>query len=534
MTAYVFIDVSRKQEYIFRQNQLRLNLYHSMVIKLLTEDVPDFPHMEYSGMTLRKFLKEKFTWQYEFVYSGGGNSIIRWHDKDTAEKFITLYTTQVLKEYPELELYISMVRDLDIPVKADENRDILIWNTLIERSDRLKDKRRARFKRWSYGIEEIGETGLPEYDEDREDSDYLQDRIRLVKKYLASEFESDNYLLRYTDELQDYRQDNEGDSYIGVIAVDGNRMGELFSRITSFKDRSKFSRTIEELYRKAMVSGLYKTAVQLGLKKPMLFTPIIMAGDDACLIVPAQTAVQSAANIVQTITELSREPEFQDVLFQNMDHAIADPSHQLHACVGVAIAKFNYPFFELVRRAEAKCRDAKEKIYQLPHTAEVTANASFLDWGIVQGQTESTEEPERNRFGDKLRIRPLRLGGNLPAEEGGIYSYQAFLDLAIRLRTAVESEKANERISKSFLTELKRAFHAGWEVYQSLFDMKQTDDGTIICNLVREMYPASERATILETCPDNRGTRTFLLNDVLQMLRFIQPVQGDSVDAGTR
>ena len=57
MTAYVFIDVSRKQEYIFRHNQLRLNLYHSAVIKLLTEAVPDFPHTKYKHLTLSKFLE---------------------------------------------------------------------------------------------------------------------------------------------------------------------------------------------------------------------------------------------------------------------------------------------------------------------------------------------------------------------------------------------------------------------------------------------------------------------------------------------
>lgn len=533
--AYVFIDVSRKQEYIFRHNQLRNNLYHSMVIKLLTEDVQDFPHDQYTGITLRKVLEASFKDQYQFVYSGGGNSIIKWNSGNTAKDFIAQYTAIVLKEYPELELYISLVLDSDIQSETGMSRDMLIRRKLIEQSDLLKDKRRARFKRWSYGIERIGETGLPVIYQTQAQSKNLQTQIKLVKEYLEFKIKqaTDSSLLQYTDQLQDYKdykQRNESNSYIGVIAIDGNRMGELVSKITSFEDLNAFSRTIEALYTKAMIRGLNKTAEELDLKQPLLFTPIVMAGDDVCLIVPAAAAIQAAANIVQSIHELAQEPQFQNELARVMKADAGDPILQLHACAGVAIARYSYPFFELVRRAEAKCHDAKEAIHLLPGGKEDTLNASFLDWEIVQGQTESAKEPERNRYGERLRIRPLRLDGDLPVEQGGVFGYRSFLELTVRLKRAIQSEESREPISRTFLTELRRAFHGGWEFYKSLFELKRTDGAQNLSQLVIEIYPSSEFATI-ECCPGKPESRVYLLHDVLQVLRFIQPGREDQADA---
>jgi len=529
VTAYVFIDVSRKQEYIFRHNQLRLNLYHSAVIKLLTEAVPDFPHTKYKHLTLSKFLENEFSGQYEFVYSGGGNSIIRWDDGKLAKAFIARYTTQVLTEYPELEMYISLVHDSEIRTDGNTSPNVTIWKKLIELSDRLKDRRRARFQRWSYGIEQIGETGLPVVDEHYVGTNDLQGQIKLVKGYLKDRFTKilgDASLLQYTDELQNYRQDDEGNSYIGVIAIDGNRMGEMFSQLTSFEARSRFSSAIEELYGEAIVKGLNRTAEQLKLKS-LLFTPVIMSGDDACVIVPASAAVQAAANIVRMIHELSRNSRVW-ALFSDRPEA-HDP--QLHACAGVAIARYSYPFFELVRRAEAKCRDAKEAIHRLSDGDDESANASFLDWVIVQGQTESSEEPKYNRYGEKLQLRPLRLDGDPPAVQDGIYSYRAFMDLALRLKQAIESEEADKKISQSLLTDLKRMVHAGWDVYRTYLEMKRTSDVMRLTDLVKDIYGPNEMATIKEYPSDKPETRTYLLSDVLQILRFIQPVREDKTNA---
>ncbi|MCL6663527.1 hypothetical protein [Paenibacillus amylolyticus] len=37
----------------------------------------------------------------------------------------------------------------------------VIRQLLIHRADLLKDKRSAMFRRWSYGVEKIGESGKP-------------------------------------------------------------------------------------------------------------------------------------------------------------------------------------------------------------------------------------------------------------------------------------------------------------------------------------------------------------------------------------
>ncbi|PAD08949.1 hypothetical protein CHH76_11875 [Shouchella clausii] len=175
MKAYVLIDVSQKQEYIFKNTKLKDNLYNSAIIKAVTEKKPD----QYSNekipipITLSGQLK-KMRVSNVPIYSGGGNSIIEFDSVNTAEKFVRGYSLEVIKAYPDLELYISTVSEEGLNFENFQE----LRRELDKKLDEIKDKRNARFRRWTYGIEKINQVGKaqevkfnqPQSDEENEQS----------------------------------------------------------------------------------------------------------------------------------------------------------------------------------------------------------------------------------------------------------------------------------------------------------------------------------------------------------------------------
>ncbi|WP_054950079.1 hypothetical protein [Numidum massiliense] len=142
MATYAFIDVSQKQEFIYKHNKLRDNLYNSFIIKCVTEELPEPPE---KLISLSRHLTRHFSEQVEFVYSGGGNSIVRFATKEQAEHFVRTYSGRVLRDYPDLELYISLVDDDEDEVVSvcggiDGIKEKKIRELLHEKADKLKDK----------------------------------------------------------------------------------------------------------------------------------------------------------------------------------------------------------------------------------------------------------------------------------------------------------------------------------------------------------------------------------------------------------
>lgn len=345
MNCYVYLDVSRKQEFIYKDSKLKENLYNSFVIKAVTEkltvECEELDREILQGLKvnpLQKYLNDNFQNQYCFEYSGGGNSIIRFCDEEKAIHFIKGYSFEILKAYPELELYISMVNENE--VESENDKDSKIRKKLIERADKLKDSRQSRFKRWTYGVEKIGENGKPVEKGDLKEKD-SEDSEKVVQIYLLEKYNEafKDTKINVTNKLQDYKDHNDGKSYIGVITIDGNKMGDMVGKINQFDELSKFSKEIDKVYYSSLIDELKEYSLKIKDEK-LHFTPVLQAGDDICLIVKAEHAIEIAAGIIRRIKETSKNNE---VLKQYM---VQD---YLTACAGVAIARYSYPFFEAVK-----------------------------------------------------------------------------------------------------------------------------------------------------------------------------------------
>lgn len=358
MGIYVFIDVSRKQQFIYRNNQLKDNLYNSFIIKAATEKLTPIDEQkaitdqfnwikEGEGIiSLEMFLEKSYRDLYEFKYSGGGNSIIYFYSEDKAKSFVEEYSLTILKNFPELELYISYY-EIDEKKKESIPKDNEIRKLLHQRADDLKDTRRTSFRRWSYGVEIIDDIGLPLEVTKMTNRNYKEIKNYMYKSYLEVSYKhpfNEKLNTKYVeiiDELENYKKDDEK-SYIGIISIDGNKMGEMVNRIEHFHQLKDFSQAINQIYLQAIIKALNEYGELLfkkGHKKKLLFTPIVQAGDDICIILEAQYAIEITAKIIENIESLSKEGKNLGLFRDEM----ADEF--LTACGGVAIARNTYPFF---------------------------------------------------------------------------------------------------------------------------------------------------------------------------------------------
>lgn len=612
MNTYVLIDVSQKQQYIYRSDKLRDNLYYSAIIKTVTEsfkesfkdedEVNKLPAFitEQDTISLDKFLSECFKVNqdtYDIKYSGGGNSIIWFSKEEDANTFIQHYSYFVLKDYPELELYISKVNKRILDENANEAstdselKYSMIRKYLYDQIDILKDQRRAQFKRWTYGVEQIDETGKAllaskvfkeqgnEPSEEKENSKRQYELARqLINGRLPSNMSGSNNgsNVKLTSKLQDYNknksnmnnEDSEelnSKSYIAVIAIDGNMMGKMVEQIKDFEDLKAFSTAIEEIYAKSVALALEVEAKEKGDTSTKLYaTPVVLSGDDICLITPAEHGISIAAKIVKNIelalnkntsSALSQESKNISVLRRIMNEAGITC---LTACAGVCIARVTYPFFELVKKAEALCEQAKGHIprlvsdqpdvslelnrdTELGSEGQVSTNvgassASLIQWEIVQGQIMNRYHYEEDAIHGKqqavYQITPLRIDqdkslcrhvtNNNPTKEVEMISYRAFECIVKEIQ-----KNQDELISKSSIEEIKKHIYQGWESYDQVFKEKVTSVDKLN-EIIQKKFPESdqyqvESATLKMT---NTNKRIYVLNDIFEVLPFMKMNKG--------
>lgn len=511
MAVYAHIDVSRKQEYIYKDSKLIDNLYNSFIVKAVTEEL-NLKDLDEKIVCLSEYLKS-FNRKFSFIYSGGGNSIIKFEEKEKAIEFVRGYSLEILKNYPDLELYISLVDEDEVDCN-DNNKEMLIRERLMEKSDELKDKRKLKFKRLSYGIEKIGENGqaveIPFKADKEKSGDFHK---KLVRRYLFNKFDEKlQGVAIVTEELQKYKKDENGKSYIGVISIDGNQMGKMVNNITNFDELCSFSKAVDKIYFDAIIEALkeYKERLEID---PLIITPILQAGDDICLIVEAEHAIEITAGIIKKIEEISQIAENKSKWskFTELNY--------LTACGGAAIVRYTYPFFESIKIAENLCHRAKESGYLIETSCEGKHRKSFINWDIVQSQVNTGIEYEayvKNRnIKENYHVKPLCID-QPKLSDGSIFSYDAFFTIIKKIQ--------EEGISSTFLEDLKKQIYNGIEQYKLFLDMNEKE---------KKFFKELSKLVLNEDCEendfsgymlfyDNETTYTYILNDVLEALPFVK------------
>lgn len=441
MKKYLVIsEVSKKQGYIFKTNKLKENIGASTIIEYITEDLP-------------KRIGEKYN--MELVSVGGGNSLFLFNTEDDGKNFIKYTTSEVLSKFPGVEFFMTYV-DFD-----DESESIIDKiDELYKKLNKKKSERKSVFKRNSYGIEEkCVTTGLAatyrsndgllsrESEQKREWSS-----IEKLKKYskestisnIIKKYEDKGY--SFTNELEELGIEKGENSYIAIVSLDGNKMGQKIQHLKNNakkrfnkenkkeanvkyqKELYKFSQSIKNHYEEAFcymidcIDKKYdKIKEKLNLKENIMpIRPIILAGDDVCFICNAKIALECVSKFVEKLNTYKVEGE------------------TLNACVGICILKRNYPFDKGYEIAETLCKSAKAKI------VDCEKDTSLVDFHICQGEISSTlgEIRDKSHINKdiSLNIKPLYLNDN-----NKINNYNNFKNEYARIENLSNESKGKVR-----------------------------------------------------------------------------------------
>jgi len=396
MSYLAVIEISKKQNYIFKSSKLRENIGASLIIKYVTEE-----------------LWKRFTAEKNEVYSGGGNSYFKFDTKEEARSFIKKMSLEVLKNYEGLEFYGAFIEGEFSKEKMGELKEKLAIKKL---------ERRGSFKKISFGIEEICKsTSTPAskiITDTKEKSNKRSVSQEAWRKndffdYLKGKTEG-NEELKFLNDLRKNREykiffkedypldlDEFGDknSYLALVNIDGNRMGEMVGKVLEEEDLKKnlkeFSDFIKTSYEDAF-DGVIKYMEGKKEGEKILIRPLVLAGDDLTYIIDSRYALES----VKIFTEILEG--FKSELMKKLSLG------KLTIGAGVVFANKKTPFNKLYNLAEELCKSAK---------MDRIEGSSTIDWHILKGEVEEVDEFRRkmnSKFktseGEKsLFMRPLRI-----------------------------------------------------------------------------------------------------------------------------
>lgn len=399
-STLVVLEVSQKQNYIFRTNKLKENIGASMIIREVTEDLPD---------TIIK--EENLTALASEVFKGGGKSVYEFDSKDIANRFAQVVSLTVCKKYPGAELFIASV-------EYDPQKELLI-HCVDELYSRLEVKKSAR--RHSFALHGLGiaqrcadsqapaVTQLNERDQWGQvtDNRYIsaECKAKIKKaadrdKFFAEIIPDPAY--RFADEFEELGGTSGVKDMIAVIVIDGNKMGAKIKQFrenylnivgdtpdyendnkTYQKDFDALSKELDHRYRDAVrtaadtllqrlpqlrTNGVVSVRYdEVECKEILPMRPLVLSGDDICIVCDARIGVELATEILRNI-----DKETINVKGTEME---------LHACAGIAMVRTSYPFFRAHELAEELCNNAKSIL-----PADGGKDESVIDFAIIQGE----------------------------------------------------------------------------------------------------------------------------------------------------
>ena len=195
MRALLILEVSRKQDYIFSTKRLRENAQRSADI---------------SYVTSKEFFKEAaaglFDEEKNFIYAGGGHTVLQFDGREQAKAFAQAVTETVLRRWKGLELFVK-ISPYEEAMTPGEN-----LKELSKGLERKKALRKTSFKQADMGMELLdSETFLPQRKEEPNSRAYHVSPLPAPEGW------------EYPSQLEELAGE---DNFIAVIHIDGNAMGK--------------------------------------------------------------------------------------------------------------------------------------------------------------------------------------------------------------------------------------------------------------------------------------------------------------------
>jgi hypothetical protein len=438
MSRYIVtvIDTTGIQPYIFGSNRLRENIGASYLVEQTTND--------WVKSVLRHIFKqnvyvcepetevkciEQDNLDAELVYTGGGNAVILFKDKNDAVKFTKALSEKVLREAPGLKIVVAHSEPFE-------------WgNKLSEIVDNLMKKLEKNKREYNPSVPLLGlgvtanclSTGFAAVDSSERYSvptSYpvsreIVEKLRSVdskreapankklKEIIFKGLQLGDYEVPY--DVDDLGRTEGQSSYMAIVHADGNGMGDRFKEHGKNKSDREYvtaMRELSETVNQAGINALKAVAdkvIQLSdgklqeqfaiterdNKKYLPFRPIVYGGDDVTFVCDGRLGLTLAALYLKQFEE----------------QKVAD-NKNLTACAGITIVKTHYPFARAYQLSEALCRNAKTFVRDEKERLRCS-DFSALDWHIaasgLSGSISEIRKREYQVLEGNLVMRPLYL-----------------------------------------------------------------------------------------------------------------------------
>lgn len=430
------IDTTGIQPYIFGSNRLRENVGASYLVGQVTESwvtqILEF-YFEVTDPILPIVTSGQ---KAEIVYMGGGNTILLFKSHDIAKDFTRILSTKTLKDAPGINLVVTHHHDFNW--NEDSLHDIIQG---MMKTD-MDHKKRSRtpsspllglsvtqdcLSTRLVAVDDSNNHGSPDqYPVSRE----IVAKLDVVKSRNDDPKDKQNNIAntslkevifnpkvpnqwRIPLDFDDFGRSRGEMSYIAVIHIDGNSMGERFQNYGKDKKNEAYIKAIRALsnsVKQAAKDSLKELTAELIKAIPQLekildidpeklpFRPLVYGGDDVTFVCDGRLGLSLAARYLELFTQKK-----------------AADGENLTACAGVCIVKAHYPFARAYTLSEELCRSAKKVAkYERRNKNKREKNLSAIDWHIAtSGLTGSLSEIRQREYQSKdhgsLTMRPLLL-----------------------------------------------------------------------------------------------------------------------------
>jgi hypothetical protein len=418
------LDTTGIQPYIFGSNRLRENIGASYLVAQVTDSWVR-ETLSTMGVIRPETPIESSGQDAELVYAGGGNTILLFKSPELAVEFTRKLSLKVLKEAPGINLVVAHRE-----IEWDQD---LLYKTVQEMMkhdlDIKKRSRNPSSPLLGLGVtQDCNSTRLVAVDMSKphgSPADYPVSREIVAK--LDAVKPANEHLKQTIFDLQkpnkwdiphdfdEFGRSRGENSYIAVVHIDGNSMGDRFKKYGKDKSDRNYIIAMQELSKSVEKAGkiaLKKITEELteswitlkeklDLKDWQLpFRPLVYGGDDVTFVCDGRLGLTLAARYLQVFEE----------------QQVADGG-RLTACAGICIVKAHYPFARAYEMSEALCKSAKQIAKFKRVTSDKRSESeviSAIDWhiagsGLLGSITEIREREYRSQANYPLEMRPLLL-----------------------------------------------------------------------------------------------------------------------------
>ncbi|HON32788.1 MAG TPA: hypothetical protein PLE41_04455 [Candidatus Syntrophosphaera thermopropionivorans] len=396
MSYDLFVDLRAIQNYIFSSNKLKDNIGASYIVSTLLNKVEGKDLCKNSSGDIKSDSGSENN-EEEKGFCGGGNLYLQCKTEDEAKNIVRNLSKRIFEKAPGLSFNAVIL-------KAEEEKDFSYrMQRLYQKMAEEKRTHHQITTLPSYGINAQCSAGplSAQYLDNSEGSRKYISEVVQVKRIAAKRAESE-FKDKYKEALgDDFEPTDEflkisplkgEDSHIAVVHIDGNGIGAIFSTLKTLSDYQEFSKKLnndmqqalretikilEDKIRKGEWDYNYKTVNEENVLKYILpLRPIYIGGDDITFVCEGRLGIELSCIFIEEVQKLLNRD---DVSF----------------CAGVAIAKTNFPFFQIYKAADALCRSAKNKRLQDIKEEVAKKSDSYIDFHMINSSVYSNLEKVR-------------------------------------------------------------------------------------------------------------------------------------------